>query len=93
MVRYLLPIFVLLLDARPAEGQEERRLTVSDKLWEVHLAAGESYVGRIMGVSEYLFIPPLPGVKSLAGGSPEASPPRGRRPGASAPPPPASRGP
>lgn len=46
----LLVAALLALGAGSAEAQQGGRLAVSDTLWEVHLAAGESYVGRVVGV-------------------------------------------
>ena len=47
----LLPLLLGLVPAGQLRAQEAPRLTVSDTLWEVGLAAGESYVGRVVAVA------------------------------------------
>jgi hypothetical protein len=52
VARPLLLFLTLLLGAAgTASGQEGQRLVVSDTLWEVRLAAGETYVGRVVAAA------------------------------------------
>lgn len=45
---FLLGLALLISAAGTASGQDGQRLAVSDTLWEIRLAAGESYVGRVV---------------------------------------------
>lgn len=47
---FILAVALLVIAAGSAEAQQGARLAVSDTLWEVHLAAGEEYVGRVVAV-------------------------------------------
>lgn len=48
---FLLAVALVMLASGGAAAQEAARLVVSDTLLEVRLAAGESYVGRVVAVS------------------------------------------
>ena len=51
-LRSILAVLMLLLaSAGSARAQGGARLAVSDTLWDIRLAAGESYVGRVVAVS------------------------------------------
>ena len=50
VARLLIVVGLLAFSAASAAAQQGSRLAVSDTLWEVRLAAGEEYVGRVVEV-------------------------------------------